>query len=378
MDDLLNALGQDARHIEERMPDMINNETIAEITKRLGEFIATYELTQKGVARLIGVSGAQISQFLAGNHKGDTETLIKKIVGLMDTYARRKRMTQTGFIRTSVARRIYEVIKIVEAACTETEGKIGIIVGDAGHGKSVCLRQYAESNANSVYVELDDTMTSTSLFAAIAAAVKIDPAGSLKSLSDRIKKALRGRLLTFLLDEASGLSVRMLSQLRQILVMQCRCPLILGGNNYLAKTIHQDKTRRGNESLDQFTSRVICMADLDEEAATGDGGGDGLYTPEDIRNLYQFGGLRLSRGAVRMLQRICRTPLAGRLRTCNHIIAFLHGSNKVRARGEIDADAILAAIQRLKLPVKSLLPVSATEIEGPEETQGQEIGAKTA
>jgi hypothetical protein len=193
------------------------------------------------------------------------------------------------------------------------------------------------------------------MFAQIAKALRINSAGSLAAIAQRLVKTLKMRHLIIILDEASGLKVRTLDQLRQIVVTKGRCPLILAGNSYLLKTILQPSTKIGYESLDQFTSRLMQILNLDEIAGTS---GGGLYTVQDVRKLYEFGGIKLTSGAVDKLRNICITPKSGRLRTCKHIVAALHTSQTVQRLGLINGEMIIAAIEQLDLPLKDRLPLA--------------------
>ena len=175
-----------------------------------------------------------------------------------------------------------------------------------------------------------------------------------------------------MLDEASSLKVKQLNQLRQIIVVKSRCPLILAGNSDLLKTVMQPTGYRGYQSLDQFTSRLMCILNLDTTANSKDGG---LYTPEDIRNLYQYGGIRLTADAVSSLRKICRTPRSGRLRTCSHIIAALHTAKAVNDSGQIDSSLVCAAIEQLDLPVKARLPMTTGLAEDMPASQAASSGA---
>ncbi len=355
MSDLNKAIEQDARWIEERIPSNMDTAEIKQARQRARDFIAERRLTQAQVAKKIGVSTARLNQFLAGKYQGDVPKIVVTVLRYIDSVKRKERHGKAAdSIQTTVAERIYTTIVQTEAM-SDHEGKIGLIFGDAGHGKSHCLRAYARSNPNSVYVELDDTMTSTRIFAEIAAALKYDSSGSLANLTQRLIENLQNRQMIVMLDEASSLTVRQLNQLRQILVVKARCPLILAGNRYLWDTIMQPTARRGHESLDQFITRLMGKLDLDKEAADDDGG---LYTEDDVLKLYQYGGIRLTSDAVRALRKICQTPYSGRLRTCSHIIAALHIAPQIVEAGQITAENIRSAIQSLGLPVNVRLPMA--------------------
>lgn len=357
--ELNQALEQDAFFREVRMPteSAVDAAMAAGFVKDLRLWMAENKVSQKMLAEKVGGSDTAISQLLHNKYPGDAAALIKKIADYMDTAQRRKRVDKTGFVDTTAAKRIFSIIKETQTYSDDAEARIGMIIGDSGHGKSVCLKQFVRVNTNAVYVELDDTMSSTALFAEIAKELKIDYTGGVKTLTQRIVERLSGRLMTIILDEASALDVQKLNQLRQIICVRCKCPLIIAGNSHLLRTINQDVTRKGFESLDQFRSRLLAILNLDELAASGgSNGGGGLYTEEDIRKLYEFGGISLTKDAKKALQKICRTAQTGRLRTCSIIITMLHRVKSVREEQVITAEYILNAIMQLGLPIKDRLP----------------------
>jgi len=362
------ALEQDAQRISERIPIDMTKQKAKQVASSLQAFMKDHNFSQAKIATSIDVSSSVISQFLAGKYKGNLEDLINKIVHLINSVTRReKRVRNKPYIETTVARRIATLITQTEAF-SDDEGKIGLVVGDGGHGKSHCLRQYAEANKNTIYAEFDDAMTSTLMFADIAKKLGIDSSGSLATVTRRLIDNLQNRHIIIMLDEASSLSVKQLNQLRQIIVVKGRCPLVLAGNRHLLKTVMQPPTRRGFESLDQFTSRLMCILDLDSLASNKNGG---LYTVDDIRKLYEFGGIRLTKDAIGTLRRISRTEMSGRLRTCSHIIAALHTVSVVDKTGSIDANLIIAVIEQLDLPVKVRLPLATRDTA----EEGKEIPA---
>ena len=362
-DTLQKSLEQDARVVRERIPMDLTKKKADQVALSLRAFMKDRKLAQAKVAQMVGVSPAVINQFLGGKYKGSLESVINKLVNLMNSVARReKRIRNKPYIETTVAKRIGTLITQTEAF-SDDEGKIGLLIGDGGHGKSHCLRHYAEANKNTIYVELDDAMTSTMMFSEIAHKVGIDSSGYLSNITRRIIESLQNRHIIIMLDEASSLSVKQLNQLRQIIVVKSRCPLILAGNRHLLDTVMQPATRRGFESLDQFTSRLMCILDLDSLAADKNGG---IYTADDIRKLYEYGGVKLTSDAVQVLRRICISPKSGRLRTCSHIIAALHISPVLAELGKIDSDLIIKAIEELDLPVKVRLPVAVRDLQDDE------------
>jgi len=365
------GLEQDAQWISERIPEKMTKADIQQAVEKLRLFMERHDYIQATIARKVGVTSSVISQFLADKYKGDVRTLIIKITDLINTVDRRSRHARKReFVETNVAKRIDTVIKQTRAFSNETEGAISIIVGDSGHGKSVCLREYAAVHKNTVYIVLDNAMSATRVFSEIAAQIGIDTSGSMDNVTRRIITNLQNREVVVMIDEASALTVRQLSQLRTVIVDRCCCPLILSANSDLLKTVMLPTTRRGFESLDQFRSRLLCILNLDELAAHK-GGDGGLYTAMDIRKLFEYGGVRLATNAVAALKNIASTPQSGRLRTCNRIITTLHVAKNVDKSKPIGVDQIIGAIECLGLPVKAYLPISVRQ-GGKEETEKEQ------
>jgi len=352
------GLERDARVIRERIPMNVTKAEAALKAEALRTLMNEQNLNQADVARMLGISNAVISQFLSGKYEGNLTDLINKVVNLINSFDRKSRQARgPQFVETTTAKRIGALIANTEAASDE-EGKIAIIAGDAGGGKSKCLQAYAEANKNSIYIQLDKAMYSTMIFAEIAKALRLDSSGSLATVTQRLIEKLQNMHVIIILDEASSLNVSQLDLLRQIIVVKSRCPLILAGNGDLIKTIMTPTARRGFESLDQFRSRLMSILDLTAIAGDKDGG---LYTADDIRKLYEYGGVRLTNDAISLLRKICRTPGSGRMRTCQVIIAALHTADVVNTNGKIDAELIISAIEQLDLPVRTRLPVTIHE-----------------
>jgi len=366
------ALKQLAMVIKERIPEQTGDAEVADVVARVRSFMAERNFKQATVARMLGVSPSTFSKFLAGRYKGNLAKLVNKVINWINSVTRKEeRIKPKPFIETEIARRIAALI-IQTEAFSEEEGRIALIIGDSGHGKSVCLKQYAEANKNTLYIQLDATMSSLRLFVEIAKRLHISSSGPLQVITCHLVENLRPRNIIIMLDEASNLTVKQLNQLRQIIVVKSRCPLILSGNADLLRTVIQPTTKHGYESLDQFTSRLMGILNLDELASHK---GDGLYTSEDIRELYEYGGINLTSGAIDTLRKICMTPRSGRLRTCSHVIAALHTSCVLDQKSWVDAALIISAIEQLNLPVKIWLPL-ITEDLIEQDAQGNEISAE--
>ncbi|MBE0535005.1 MAG: AAA family ATPase [Phycisphaerae bacterium] len=356
--DVQDALEQDARRVEFVVSEKMDATAMQTFVADVKAFIGENNITQAQLAKWINNHHVVVSQFLSGKYEGNLVNIAGKIAGVLNTLARKKRQApREKHVPTGTAKRIGTLIAEVQAF-GDSEGRIGLVIGDSGHGKSCCLRAYAAADRNSVYVQYDDCMSGKELFAELARAARVKSTGSLAAVTERLILAVKDRHLLVMIDEASSMGPRLLNRLRQVLVAKAGCSLILGANAELLHTVRNTSRGAGAESLDQFNSRLMSILTLDELAADPD---DPLYTADDVRRLYEYGGIKLSRDATDALRRLLSMPKSGRLRTAGVIIAALHMSSRIAERGVIDAAAILAAAVELALPIADWLPTVCRE-----------------
>lgn len=357
----LESLNTVAMLVAVQMPDSGNPESMSRFISKVKDYLSERGMSQAEAARRIGLSRTVISRFLGGGYSGDLRAVAEKLTNYINAdYRQNQSATGPGFVSTRTAQKIKSLIAAVEAF-QDSEGRIGVIIGDAGSGKTACLRAYAETDRNAYYVSHHSAQRVNGLLVSIMRAVTgLGSMGSLASISGRLIESLRHRRFLVLIDEASSLRAIDLDRLRTVLCVQCRGGLILAGNNELLETLRISSYKGGYACLDQFSSRLAGILNLDALAADGDGGP--LYPVEDLRRLFEFGGITLTRDAVDVLGRICRMPRSGRMRTCLHIIRTLHTSREIKRLGHIDAAAIYAAVEYLHLPNSEWLLDLRTEL----------------
>jgi DNA transposition AAA+ family ATPase len=355
--DLTQNLENDSRLVLVHAPAAGDAAELAAFVVSVREYMTERGISQTQLADRIDVSKSAVCNFLNGNYTGDVAGLAQKVAFFVNAeYRRSRRDIGPGFVETTVALKIKSLIARVESFGDE-EGRIGVIIGDAGGGKSACLRAYADADKAAVLVSHDSAQRVHGLLDAIARASGgfVGCNASLSLARARLVELLERQRRVILVDEASSLRAKDLDKLRTVICIRCKCPLILAGNNDLLRTIRENSDKGGYASLDQFNSRLIGVLNLDELAASGDDGP--LYSAADLRKLFEFGGVRLTGDAVDALGRICRTPKSGKLRTCRDIIRALHSATRVIESGRIDAASIWAAVEQLRLPVADWLPV---------------------
>jgi DNA transposition AAA+ family ATPase len=333
------------------MKKKLNNNQIEAVRRQLLELAESGRYSYGDIVAATGISRTVLSEFAHGKYRGDNAKQAAILADHFETITLREGHHSKDYVHTTVAGWIERLIRQC-VAYSGAEGKIGVITGDGGHGKSVCCREYAQMHPNCIYVMLDDCMLTKGVFAAIAREVGSVSSGPNERVSHALVERIRDRDMIVILDEASSLGVSTLNRLRQIIVVRGKTPLVLVGNEDINRTLSQPTTRYGFESLDQFTSRMTARVNLDELAKA-----EKVYTQDDIRTLFDYQGKRLSDEAVETLITICRSRRSGRLRVCSHVIAALHTSEAV---GDvITTEHILAAIRQLGLPSAAWMPLAA-------------------
>lgn len=169
------------------------------------------KLSQEKVGKLVGVSGAIISQLRNGKYPGDVEKQVKTLEEYFsikseyeDTYK------ELDYVRTSISGKAYDVIKLCHI-----KGGLAIFAGDAGIGKTKAAKKYAADNpTNSLYIALNPTFTSVkSLLKLLSQKLGARP----ERLVDDMWLAIRERLsdgTVLIFDEAQHLPYKTIETLR--------------------------------------------------------------------------------------------------------------------------------------------------------------------
>ena len=170
-------------------------------------------LTQAAVARAIGFSDSALSQWLGGKYKGDVKTLEHAVTGFLqrDLERSEKRRITLPFVLTSAAARIFDACRMAHL-----DGEIGVVIGDAGIGKTTAIKEYAARNSDVILVEADLGYTARDLFAELHKKCGFDGLGSINRMKDEVIDKLKGSGRLIVIDEAEHLPVRALDLVRRI------------------------------------------------------------------------------------------------------------------------------------------------------------------
>ncbi len=177
----------------------------------LKQYIAQSGISQNKVAVMAGVSSAVISQYLKGDYKGDVAAVDKKIAEMLERQADKAKDLNSDFVLTPTARDIFDVCGMAHAM-----NDINLIIGEAGLGKTVTLKQYAKQVDNVILIEVEPTFSPKVLLVELCNKLGIVPSRSNHDNVSGIVEKLKGSDKLIIIDEAELLAYKSLEIVRRI------------------------------------------------------------------------------------------------------------------------------------------------------------------
>lgn len=179
----------------------------------LKDYIEKTKFSQSKIATMLGVSPAVVSQYLKGEYKGDVEAVDKKVAQMLERQAEKAKDVKTDFVMTKTANRILEICGLAHAM-----SDIYLVIGEAGLGKTMALKQYVSQNSNVIMLEIDPTFSVKVLLNELCNKLGIVVSGSKSNhhMMDLIVEKLKGSERLLIIDEAELLAYKPLEILRRI------------------------------------------------------------------------------------------------------------------------------------------------------------------
>lgn len=183
--------------------------TEQEAIEALKGYISDSGKTQTAVAKELDVSTGMLSSFLKGAYKAP-HTVIPKIQELLRMREKKKvAPREPDYADTGISRIVLNAIRY-----SHIQGKISVVYGDAGIGKTMAFRHYLEENSLAVGVTISPTFSSiTGVNELLAEQLGVRERVARRITSEIIAKLKHsGRVIV--IDEAQHLTTRTLNHLR--------------------------------------------------------------------------------------------------------------------------------------------------------------------
>ncbi|WP_434353015.1 AAA family ATPase [Psychrobacter sp. HD31] len=199
------------------------------LINQIKQMMADKELTQTQVAKECGFSAGALSSFLKGTYKGDNDKLEAALQSWLDGQTQKTAVfvSAPDFVNTPTASKIFADLDFVKMF-----GKMGVVYGASGVGKTQSARQYTKQNNNVWMITarpsictINEVLYEMALELGISDAPK--RAGK---LSRMLKTKLSGTKGLMIIDEADHLPLKVLEEIR-ILQEDSEVGFMLIGND---------------------------------------------------------------------------------------------------------------------------------------------------
>jgi DNA transposition AAA+ family ATPase len=223
------------------------------IHERLEQFSkANPSITNSAIARATNYSTSYISQFRA--KKFPVENTLPEVAAAIENYLNNEsdsteQNVGKGTLKFAMTNAARSTFKIANYAMTE--GKIGVISGVPGCGRTIAAKQYSKNNPTSIMIEVTPLVTTRSLIEDICREIKIpvtfaDSGKSAKLLTknelfNAIVSKLKGTKRLLIIDEGENLNVQCFTEIG----------MLLSGTSKLL-----DRLRGQRKELQQLYSRI--------------------------------------------------------------------------------------------------------------------------
>ncbi len=198
------------------------------LIEQVKQIIEEKGYTQTQVAKECGFSGGALSAFLKGNYKGDNDKLETALNAWLNNQTKKAEFVSApDFIETPTAIKIFADFEFVKMF-----GKMGVIYGASGVGKTQSARYFAENNKNVWLITARPSIcTINEILYEMALELGISDAPKRAGkLSRMLKTKLTGTKGLMIIDEADHLPYKVLEEIR-ILQEDSNVGFMLIGND---------------------------------------------------------------------------------------------------------------------------------------------------
>lgn len=225
----------------------------------LKQYMHVHNLSQAKVATALGVSSATISQYLKGIYGGDVAAIDKKVEQMLARAKDKATDINSDFVATDTARAIFDICGMAHSM-----NDINLVIGEAGLGKTMALKQYVASIDNVILVEAEPTFSPKVLLNELCGKLGVVASKSNHDNIQAVVGKLKGTEKLIIIDEAELLSYKCLEIVRRIHDLS-GVGVVLAGMPQLRANL---RGRRGEYK--QLYSRIGFAYDLKNALPDGD------------------------------------------------------------------------------------------------------------
>jgi DNA transposition AAA+ family ATPase len=184
------------------------------LVNRTNKYLEEKGISKNALAGAAGISPAALSQFLQNKYQGNNENIAKAVETILERECEKAINPRIipVHIDTTVFKKIHEVARMCHL-----DGEIGVCFGDAGLGKTMAARRYAQLYKDSILIEADIGYTPKVLFSELHSMLCTGGGrGTIHGMLVEIIDRLKGTERMIIVDEAENLPDDALELLRSI------------------------------------------------------------------------------------------------------------------------------------------------------------------
>lgn len=328
----------------------VTPEQIQQVQQDVELYCKANNVARKAVAQAVGYSAPTISEFLRGTYNGNAAQIAIDLDDwLVEEEQRRGKQQQPDFVWTNVARHIQSIA----AYCLDLK-KVGLVYGPetSGLGKTTALQaihQELGPRRSALITWMKGDANPTAVLKKILGALRLENTGSNAQKMDRIVEHLTGRSHILLFDQIHNLRFgkedRPYYHLMDIYDATKTAQLWTGTSDMVAY-LQRQRAKTLDEPLAQIRRRIFPCVDLVESMNGGtDGGGEPLFTVDQIREMYKNFKLKLAAPASRWLCSLACVPGSGGLGIAQNLMEYATMLAQMRRAASIDVPLLKEALR---------------------------------
>lgn len=222
---------------------------------KLRDFIDRKDISINRIAKQIGYSAAVVSTYLQGKYPGDVQKLEWVIASFLMRQEELESLPKALIPFCPIANA--DVVFQIARTC-HLEQEIGVLVGEAGTGKTKATKEYARQNPDVIFIEADLSFSTKVFFKELHKKLGMDGSGGIYDLFTDCVEKLQDSNRLIIIDEAENLPYRALDMVRR-LYDKANIGILLVG---LPRLIANLRGKRGE--FKQLYSRVGIVMTLED------------------------------------------------------------------------------------------------------------------
>jgi len=320
----------------------LNQDQRQQVLAAVKGHLLRFGLTQEDVANAIGkFSEPTLCQILKGNYKsGRLDEYVRDLNNWIEQDARRRAgaLAKKPLVTTAVVQQVINAAQM----CREA-GKMGVVMGPTGIGKSATAEELASSIPGTIYLVInEDSYTKQGLLRALCGKMRLSvrrakgqPSGSRFA---KVCAALGGTHRLVILDDADKLNDKSLELLREI-HDATRVPMLLIGVVDIWQRIERSADQDHGQLKRRFTVRIDLLQACQRKSGRGRRN-EPLFSREQIRQICSPPKVRLVGRATEYLWIEANRHGDGGIGRCLDLV--FHATRALRKKHQLGAQGAVS------------------------------------